>query len=76
MSALACYGIRVGAVAPGFIETDMTAAMRQDMLDKRTVGVPLGRLGQPEEIAESVALIVSSDYFTGRVVACDGGWRL
>ncbi|MCL7938767.1 SDR family oxidoreductase [Halomonas sp. ATCH28] len=73
---LARYGIRVGAVAPGFIETDMTAAMRQDMLDKLTAGVPLKRLGQPEDIAESVAFIMSNDYFTGRVVECDGGLRL
>ncbi len=54
----------------------MIAAMRQDMLDKLTAGVPLGRLGQPEEIAESVAFIMTNDYFTGRVVECDGGWRL
>lgn len=75
-SELARYGIRVGAVAPGFIETEMTASMRQDMLDKLTSGVPLGRLGQPEDIAESVAFVMTNDYFTGRVVECDGGLRL
>ncbi|MDZ7853161.1 MAG: SDR family oxidoreductase [Halomonas sp.] len=73
---LARYGIRVGAVAPGFIETDMTASMRQDMLDKLTAGVPLRRLGQPDDIAESVAFIMTNDYFTGRVIECDGGLRL
>ncbi|WP_163574487.1 SDR family oxidoreductase [Halomonas faecis] len=73
---LARYGIRAGAVAPGFIETDMTASMRQDMLDKLTAGVPLKRLGQPEDIAESVAFIFANDYFTGRVIECDGGLRL
>ncbi|SEL45483.1 SDR family oxidoreductase [Halomonas daqiaonensis] len=73
---LARYGIRVGAVAPGFIETDLTASMRQDMLDKMTSGVPLRRLGQPEDIAESVAFIMTNDYFTGRVIECDGGLRL
>ncbi|WP_163557378.1 SDR family oxidoreductase [Halomonas sp. NO4] len=73
---LARYGIRVGAVAPGFIETDMTASMRQDMLDKLTAGVPLQRLGQPENIAQSVAFILANDYFTGRVIECDGGLRL
>ena len=73
---LARYGIRVGAVAPGFIETDMTASMRQDMLDKLTAGVPLGRLGQPTDIAESVAFIMENDYFSGRVIECDGGLRL
>lgn len=73
---LARQGIRVGAVAPGFIETEMTASMREDMLAKLTAGVPLGRLGQPEDIAESVAFIFENDYFTGRVIECDGGLRL
>ncbi|RDB41911.1 SDR family NAD(P)-dependent oxidoreductase [Halomonas sp. DQ26W] len=73
---LARYGIRVGAVAPGFIETDMTASMRQDMLDKLTAGVPLKRLGDPDHIAHSVAFIFENDYFTGRVIECDGGLRL
>ncbi|QFU01959.1 3-oxoacyl-[acyl-carrier-protein] reductase FabG [Halomonas sp. THAF5a] len=73
---LARYGIRVGAVAPGFIETEMTASMREDMLEKLTAGVPLQRLGQPEEIAESVAFIMTNAYFTGRVIECDGGLRL
>ncbi|MBB3183252.1 3-oxoacyl-[acyl-carrier protein] reductase [Halomonas fontilapidosi] len=75
-SELARYGIRVGAVAPGFIETEMTASMRQDMLDKLTAGVPLGRLGDPQDIAESVAFVMTNDYFTGRVIECDGGLRL
>jgi len=75
-SEVARYGIRVGAVAPGFIETEMTASMRQDMLDKLTAGVPLGRLGEPQDIAESVAFVMTNDYFTGRVIECDGGLRL
>ncbi|MEQ6918129.1 SDR family oxidoreductase [Halomonas aquatica] len=73
---LARYGIRVGAVAPGFIETEMTASMREDMLEKLTSGVALRRLGQPEDIAESVAFIMTNEYFTGRVIECDGGLRL
>ncbi|RCV89504.1 SDR family oxidoreductase [Billgrantia montanilacus] len=73
---LARYGIRVGAVAPGFIETDMTASMREDMLEKLTAGVPLRRLGDPDHIAQSVAFIFENDYFTGRVIECDGGLRL
>ncbi|MCG6658983.1 SDR family oxidoreductase [Halomonas campisalis] len=73
---LARYGIRVGAVAPGFIETDMTASMREDMLEKLTAGVPLKRLGGPEDIAASVAFIFENQYFTGRVIECDGGLRL
>lgn len=73
---LARYGIRVGAVAPGFIETDMTASMREDMLEKLTAGVPLKRLGDPDNIAQSVSFIFENDYFTGRVIECDGGLRL
>lgn len=73
---LARYGIRVGAVAPGFIETEMTASMRQDMLDKLTAGVPLKRLGEPDNIAQSALFIFENDYFTGRVIECDGGLRL
>jgi len=73
---LAPHGIRVGAVAPGFIETEMTASMRQDMLDKLTAGVPLKRLGQPENIAQSALFIFENDYFSGRVIECDGGLRL
>lgn len=73
---LARHGIRVGAVAPGFIETEMTASMRQDMLDKLTAGVPLKRLGEPDNIAQSALFIFENEYFTGRVIECDGGLRL
>ncbi len=73
---LARHGIRVGAVAPGFIETEMTASMRPDMLEKITKGVPLGRLGQPEDIAQSVCYIFENAYFSGRVIECDGGLRI
>lgn len=73
---LARYGIRVGAIAPGVIETEMTASMRDDMLDKLTRGVPLHRLGAPAEIADTVAFIMTNDYFTGRVIEVDGGLRL
>lgn len=73
---LARYGIRVGAVAPGFIETEMTSSMRPDVLEKITKGVPLGRLGQPEDIAQSVHYIFENAYFSGRVIECDGGLRI
>ncbi|WP_192034576.1 SDR family oxidoreductase [Halomonas sp. YLGW01] len=73
---LARYGIRVGAVAPGFIETEMTSAIRPEVLEKITKGIPVGKLGQPEDIAESVAYIFANDYFSGRVLECDGGLRV
>lgn len=73
---LARYGIRVGAVAPGFTHTDILATMRPELLDKLTAPVPLKRLGQPEEIAHAVRFIFENDFFTGRCLDVDGGLRL
>jgi 3-oxoacyl-[acyl-carrier protein] reductase len=73
---LARYGIRVGAVAPGFTHTDILAAMRPEVLDKLTAPVPLKRLGQPEEVAHAVRFIFENDFFTGRCLELDGGLRL
>ncbi|MBP5981466.1 MAG: SDR family oxidoreductase [Halomonas sp.] len=73
---LARYGIRTGTVAPGFIATDMTAAMRPDMLERIASSVPLKRLGEPGDIAKSVAFIFDNDYFSARIIECDGGLRL
>jgi 3-oxoacyl-[acyl-carrier protein] reductase len=73
---LARHRIRVGAVAPGFIRTPMVAAMKPEALAKVTAPVPLGRLGEPEEIAAAVDFIFRSDFFTGRCLEVDGGLRL
>ncbi|HBM27556.1 MAG TPA: short chain dehydrogenase [Halomonas sp.] len=73
---LARYGIRTGTVAPGFIDTDMTASMRPDMLEKIASSVPLQQLGEPDHIAQSVGFIFENDYFTARIIECDGGLRL
>lgn len=73
---LARYGVRTGTVAPGFIATDMTASMRPDMLEKISASVPLKRLGEPDNIAQSVAFIFENDYFNARIIECDGGLRL
>tara|TARA_R110000824_G_scaffold401712_1_gene613889 strand:- start:1146 stop:1907 length:762 start_codon:yes stop_codon:yes gene_type:complete len=73
---LAKYRIRTGTVAPGFIVTPMTAAMRPDMYEKIAGSVPLKRLGEADNIAQSVAFIVENDYFTGRIIECDGGLRM
>ncbi len=73
---LSRYGIRVGAVAPGFIETDMTAGMKPEALEKVCSVIPMKRLGLPDEIAHSVEYILENDYFTGRVIECDGGLRI
>jgi 3-oxoacyl-[acyl-carrier protein] reductase len=73
---LARYGIRVGAVAPGFIRTPMVAGMKPDALAKMTAPIPLGRLGEPEEIAHAVGFIFENDLFTGRCLEVDAGLRM
>ena len=73
---LARYGIRVGAVAPGFIRTPMVESMKPDTLSKITSAIPLGRLGEPDEIANAVGFIFENELFTGRCVEVDGGLRM
>lgn len=70
---LARYEIRVGAIAPGFIQTPILDGMRPEMLEKLLAGVPLRRAGKPEEIFRAVQFIVECDYFTGRCLDVDGG---
>ena len=66
-------GIRVGAVAPGMIETPMTQGMNQKARDALVAAVPLGRIGTPEDIWQAVKFVCECDYFTGRTVEVDGG---
>lgn len=73
---LARHGIRVGAIAPGFIDTPILQGMRPEVLDKVLQGVPLRRAGQCEEIFMGVKFIVECDYFTGRCLDIDGGLNL
>jgi len=73
---LARYGIRTGTIAPGGVRTEILASMRPDMLAKLVTPVPLQRLGEPEEIAAAAAFIVSNDFFTGRCIDIDGGFRV
>ncbi|MGE6567105.1 SDR family oxidoreductase [Shewanella vesiculosa] len=73
---LARYNIRSAAVAPGVIATEMTAAMKPEALERLEKMVPVGRLGQPEEIASTVRFIIENDYVNGRVFEIDGGIRL
>ncbi len=70
---LARYGVRVGAIAPGFIRTPMVESMRPEVLQKVISPVPLKRLGEPFEIFQAVRFIVECEYFTGRVLEVDGG---
>ncbi len=73
---LARYGIRCAGVAPGFIATEMVASMKPEALDKMTAGIPLRRLGEPEEIGRTIEYILENDYFTGRIIEMDGGIRI
>jgi len=72
---LAGRNITVNAVAPGFIETDMTKALVEKAKGDMVSGIPLGRLGSPEDVAEAVAFLSSdsADYVTGQVLHVDGG---
>ncbi len=72
---LAARGITVNAVAPGFITTDMTDALGGDVKDQLLGSIPLGSLGQPEDVAKAVAFFLSDDasYITGQVLNVDGG---
>lgn len=73
---LARYGIRSMAVAPGFIETEMTGSMKPEALDMMTKQIPLRRMGQPDEIAQTIAFILENDYLSGRIIEVDGGLRV
>ncbi len=70
------FGIRCGAIAPGFIETPMTATMKPEAVERALSMVPLARWGQPNEVADSARFIIENDYFSGRVIEIDGGVRL
>ncbi|MFO0552091.1 MAG: SDR family oxidoreductase [Polyangiaceae bacterium] len=67
------FGIRVGAVAPGMIETPMTQGMNQKARDALVASIPVGRIGVPEDIWLAVRFIMECDYFNGRTIDVDGG---
>jgi 3-oxoacyl-[acyl-carrier protein] reductase len=71
----ASRGVRVNAIAPGFIASDMTAAIPEEAKEKMVAAIPLKRIGQPEDIAEAALFLASdvSSYITGQVIAVDGG---
>ena len=75
---VASRGITVNAVAPGFVETDMTAAMTDKAKQTVTAAIPMGRVGRPEDVAGAVVFLVSdaAAYITGQVLGVDGGFRM
>ncbi len=75
---LAPRGIRVNAVAPGYVETDMTQGLSAEVKNEFLKRIPLGILGQPEDIARVVTFLVSpaADYITGQVISVNGGLQM
>ena len=71
-------GITVNCVAPGFIETDMTAAVPSEIMERIVEGIPVRRLGRPEEVARVVLFLVEpeSSYITGQVYSINGGLNM
>lgn len=75
---LAGRNITVNAVAPGFIDTDMTAALSETAKNAALGSIPMGRMGTPENVAKAVAFLAGEDagYITGQVLAVDGGMSM
>ncbi|MEM1348091.1 MAG: acetoacetyl-CoA reductase [Myxococcota bacterium] len=71
-------GITVNAIAPGYIDTDMVRAVPEKVLDKIVAGIPVGRLGKPEEIARAVLFLVADEagFITGSTLSINGGQHM
>lgn len=67
------FGIRVGAIAPGMVETPMTVGMNQKARDALVAAIPVGRIGTPEDLWKAVRFVFECDYFNGRTLDVDGG---
>ena len=70
------FGVRVGAIAPGMIETPMTQGMNQKARDTLVANIPVGRIGLPEDIWLAVRFVLECDYFNGRTIDVDGGLNM
>jgi 3-oxoacyl-[acyl-carrier protein] reductase len=73
---LAKYHIRCAAIAPGYINTEMVAAIKPEALDRITSQVPLKRLGEMHEISQTVRFIIENDFINGKTLEIDGGLRI
>jgi 3-oxoacyl-[acyl-carrier protein] reductase len=75
---MASRGVTVNAIAPGFVETDMTQVLSDSVKEAATAQIPLGRFGKPEDIANMAAYLASekAGYITGQVISVDGGMAI
>lgn len=75
---LASRGITVNAIAPGFVETEMTDVLKEDIKEAACRQIPIGKFGKPEDIADMVVFLASekADYITGQVISVDGGMNI
>jgi acetoacetyl-CoA reductase len=74
----AAFGITVNAIAPGYVDTDMVAAVPPNVLEKIVARIPVGRLGDPHEIARGVLFLVADDstFVTGATLSINGGQHM
>ncbi|MDH4007152.1 MAG: SDR family oxidoreductase [Desulfuromonadales bacterium] len=73
---LSRFGVRVGAVAPGFVNTEMVKTIPEPVLEKLKELIPLRRLAEPDEIAHTVRYVIENEYFTTRTIAIGGGMQV
>ncbi|MCI9354815.1 MAG: 3-oxoacyl-[acyl-carrier-protein] reductase [Firmicutes bacterium] len=73
---VASRGITCNAIAPGFIETDMTAILKEDVVKQMTAQIPMKKLGQVEDIAQTAVFLAKSQYITGQVIHVNGGMAM
>ncbi len=69
-------GVRVNAIAPGFIESDMTDVIPEKMQEAILAGIPMKRIGKAEEVATVASFLAEQEYLTGQVIAIDGGMAM
>lgn len=72
---IAMSGVRVNAVAPGAIDTDMLKSYTQSEIKELCNEIPMGRLGSPEEVAQAILFLAQNKYITGSVLDINGGWK-
>ena len=73
---MALSNIKVNAIAPGIIETDMNSELTQEDVKALEQEIPLGKIGSPKDIAKTVQWLIQTPYITGQVLRIDGGWQM